>query len=170
MKPATTIVLAIVAVALAVYVFTRPKTAPTENSIPVHETQTPYWEEELPPTMKLLSPDKSPRFNVLCERVMTTAQNTLAFHITEQHGYAADGVRIRFWYQFQDEDTGEWIEAGNKVDHVARKRLELNGTLVEQTALLDIEYRELGINLAATTSENWKAEVVEWARVMEPAK
>lgn len=170
MKPATTIVLALVAVGLAIYLFTRPKTETTTSSIPVHVTQTPYWEDELPPNMKLLSPDRRPKFNVVCERVMTTAQNTLAFHITEQHGFAADGVRIRFWYQELDEDTGEWVPKGSKVDHVARKRLEFNGTLVEQTALLDIEYQELKIDLAATTSENWKAEVVQWARVMEPAE
>jgi hypothetical protein len=166
------IVLIVVAAGLAVFLFTRKtgdNTTITEaTSQP--KSNTAYWNEPLPSGYKLLEDGKTPKFDVECVRIFDKPQDILEFHVTEEHGWAADGIRLEFWYRFKDEDSGEWIDDKmNAVAHVARKRLDFNETLVEFTTLLPIEYRHLKINLGDTNSENWHAEVVDWARVMEPA-
>jgi len=170
------IVLIFVAAGLAVFFVTRKANdadntnaggaATEESSAP--NANLPYWEQPLPSGYKLLEEGKSPKFDVRCVRVFDKPQDILEFHVTEEHGWAADGVRIEFWYRFKDADSGEWIEdTMNAVAHVARKRLDFNDTLVDFTTLLPIEYRHLKLDPGETDSENWQAKVVDYARVME---
>jgi len=163
------VVLGLIAAGLAVFLVTRKNPGP-QNTGPAEPAnrKLPYWEEPLPPGYKLLGEGKTPKFHVVCERIMDKPQDILQFEITEEHAWAADGIRINFWYRFKDPDSGEWIEDTHRVAHVARERLDFNQTLIEFTTLLPIEYRHLGLDPGETTTENWRAEVVEWARVMEP--
>jgi len=168
MKPLL-VILILVACALGYVAFTqeKPDTEEATSTVKAQDTIVPYWEEPLPDNLKLLDRDEQPRFNVVCERVNANSQNKIRFHITEEHGFLADAIRLEFWYRFYDEDSGEWIDTDSRVAHVARERLEANDTLTEETVLLPIEYRRLGIDLAATTSDEWQAEVVSWARAMQ---
>jgi hypothetical protein len=125
----------------------------------------PIWEQPIPDGTELVD-KKDVRLNVRAERRDANNKNLLDFHITEEHGYMVDGARVEFWYRFKDEDTDEWIEDSNRISHFIRDRLPFNDTLVTSTVLRPIEFRDLGADLATTTTENWGVRIIDFSRAM----
>ena len=168
MKVLVVLLLVLAAVVGYMYVINPSASNPTPEPVEEAQTHQAYWEEPIPAGTELVE-KTLPRFNVVTVRRSDTPQNILEFQITEEHGFMVDGIRIEFWYCFVDDETGELIEDVNSVEHVCTKRLGFNETLVDSTPLIDDEFRYLGIDLAETTSENWKARVMDFARAMKPA-
>lgn len=164
------ILISILAMVLGVvaYFTLAGKSTTTEESQPVAASNVPIWEQPIPDGTKLVTEGLA-RINVKLVRRDEGNRNWMDFHITEEHGYMVDGITIRFWYQFKDEESGDLIADTHTVDYFVKNRLEPNATLVESTPLLDIEFSHLGTAMPVSTSDNWVAQVVAFSRAMEPA-
>jgi len=135
------------------------------------EGDTAPWEQDIPAGTKLVEKDAAPpKLNVVAARRDEGAHSLLEFEISEEHGYMVDGILLEFWYRKKNEETGEWVKDSKRVGFFIKQRLGFNETIVDSTPLLDIEFEHLGIDLAATTTENWQARVVNYTRAMVPDK
>lgn len=152
-------------VGVLLYVTLGPKPAPSPTPTPVGEQSKLPWDQPAPAGTEPVA-NGDVRLHVSAERRNENGRINLDFHVTEEHGYMVDGVRLYFWYRFKDEDSGEWVDDALRIDHLIRDRLGCNETLVASTIILDAEYRDRGIDLAATTSENWGVQVIGFARAM----
>ena len=166
MKILIVILVALLAVGGYVYVQNQSPTPPTPTSKPA---PLPIWDQPLPDNLQEVE-GKNVNINITPVRVNKGKQAVLEFHITEEHGYMVDGIKLRFWYKFKDEDSGEWIEDTRKISHFVNKRLKANETLVDSTVLISAEFDHLAIDLTATTTENWSVEFENYMRAAEPKK
>jgi hypothetical protein len=166
MKVAVFIVLILALVGALVYQNTQSKQAAAPTPTP--QLNTPEWDSGIPANAKEVK-GRTPKINVVTVRRNNGTQSVLEFHITEEHGYMVDAIQLRFNYRFQDPETGDWIQDPKRIDYFVNQRLGFNETLVANTVLLDMEFQHLGIDLSATTTENWEVEVIGFGRVMEPA-
>ena len=136
---------------------------------PSEEEKTPLWEKEIPEGTKLVEGDAPPpKLNVVASRRNEGPHSLLEFQVSEEHGYMVDGILLQFWYHEKDAETGEWIEDSKRIGYFVKKRLGFNETVVDSTPLLDVEFQHLGIDLSATTTENWLVSVASYARAMMP--
>ena len=126
----------------------------------------PIWNQPIPAGTELL-PDGTGKVNVTARRRTNGQQNLIEFEISEEHGYMVDGINLEFWYRFKDKDTGEWVDDTKMIGFFVKDRLPFNETLVPSTALLPIEFKHLGADLAASTAENWGVRVVDYHRAMK---
>jgi len=129
-------------------------------------THVPIWNQPIPAGTELL-PDGAGKIGVTVRRRTNGQQNLIEFELSEEHGYMVDGINIEFWYRFKDTDTGEWVDDTKKIGFFVKDRLPFNETIVLATALLPIEFKHLGADLAASTGENWGARVVDYHRAMK---
>ncbi|MCB9849527.1 MAG: hypothetical protein H6817_02345 [Phycisphaerales bacterium] len=172
MKPLILIVLLVAAVA-GYLVFTSGSgsnpttTAPQGSAQPTNAL--PIWQQPLPPNTELV-PEGQAKLHVEVVRRNENNKAYLDFNISEEHGYMVDGVQVEFWFRFKDEDSGEWIESTNRNVFFVRERVPANETLVASTILRDMDYRNEGIDLPATVSEDWGARILEYTRAIMPAK
>lgn len=163
MKPL--ILIALLLVGILLYTMLRTEPAPAPTAAPKLTQGDAIWDQPLPEGTEQL-PEGAARVHVAVARRNEGGKNYLDFQLSEEHGYMVDGVRVEFWFRFKDEDTGEWIEDTNRIDHLIRERIPFNETLVSSTVLLDLDFRDQGIDLASTTTENWGARVVNYSRAM----
>ena len=126
----------------------------------------PLWDQPIPDGTRLVDNDRV-SVNVEATRRNKGNQMLLEFRITEEHGYMVDGIRLNFRYRFQDEESGEWIDDVNAVEHFITERLDFDGELVDSTPLLDTEFKHLGSDLKASKSDDWGVEVIAFVRAME---
>jgi hypothetical protein len=133
---------------------------------PSPKINTPIWEQPIPEGMTLLPEDAPVKLRIKWERVNRGSQARIEFHITEESGYMVDGVELIFWYRSKN-DAGEWVEDGRPVNFFVPDRLMPGETVVTSTPLLHAEFVHLNTDLAATTTENWLAEIVGYRRAME---
>lgn len=134
---------------------------PTESP----EIHTPIFEQPIPAGTELVT-DGSVKLNVQHRRVTNGSQEKLEFTITEEHGYAVDGTHLAFWYRSKN-DKGEWVDDPKEIGFFVKDRLGFNDTLTVSTALIPLEFEHLGIDLGATTDENWGVRVKDPGRVMK---
>jgi len=167
MKPLLIIVM-LVLVGVLVFVQTRPKTEPASPPSPSIQAGAAAWQGDIPEGTTLV-PKGQARLNVQPMRRTDGNKVYLDFHITEEHGYMVDGVRVEFWYRYKDDDSDAWIEDSKRVDFFIRERLPFNETLVASTVLLNEEFEHLKLDLAATTTENWQVRIVDYNRAMQRA-
>jgi hypothetical protein len=137
--------------------------AAAENEVDTVQSQAPPF--KFPESMKGVTPDGPPVFNVDVELRMKGDQPNLHFTVTEQHGWAADHVELRFWHQVRDEN-GEWKQVGKAVPHLCRTYLDLNGVLSDWTTPLELEFPDVE---DWGTSENWEGRVTQWNGLLAPA-
>ncbi len=166
MKVLIVILVALLAVGGYVYVQNQSPPPPTPTSAPA---PIPVWQQPLPDNMQKVD-EGNVDISITPVRVNKGKQAVLEFHITEKHGYMVDGIKLRFWYKFKDEDSGEWIEDTKKISHFVNKRLEPNETLIDSTVLIEAEFKHLAIDLTATATENWSVEFEDYMRAGEPKK
>lgn len=150
---------------LPLFACDKSKQAATEPPSPT--TAPPVWEEPIPAGWTEIK-DKPVNVKVDWVRTNKGQQNILEFHLTEEHGYAVDGVNLEFWYRFKSEKGDEWVDDAKRVGFFVRERLMPKQTLVASTVLLPIEFKHIGPDLAASTRDNWGVECVGHLRAMEP--
>jgi len=169
MKALVLLVLLLVGVGL--YMFLKPANSAAPNNAtntPSSHTQVvPIWEQDVPDDMEVVAEGEAV-VHVRPVRRNANGKPYMDLHLTEEHGYAVDGIQVQFWYQFKDEDTGELIEDPKKVTFFIKDRLPANETLVASTVLLPVEFRNSGIDLPTTTTEDWGAKVIAIKRAMKP--
>lgn len=165
------IVIAVLAMLLGVaaYFTLTAKEDTGEDSQPAPVSVKPLWEQPIPEGTRLVK-DGLPKVNVKAVRRNEGNRSWIDFHLTEEHGYMVDGITVRFWYRFKDEESGDIINDTHRVRYFVKQRLESNATLVESTPLLDLEFEHLGKVVTASTSENWGCEFVDYVRAMEPIR
>ena len=161
------LVILVILVVVFVVVTLTGEDAEQAASAPAPEN-LPIWRQPIPPGTRLVD-SADVDLNIEATRRDKGTQTLLEFRITEEHGYMVDGIRLNFWYRFQDDETGEWIDDPNEVEHFIKTRLGFNETLVDSTPLLDVEFRHLGSDLATSTTKDWGVRLVSIVRAMEPA-
>ncbi len=160
MKALIAVLLVAVGIAVAYSLYT--KDAPVHP--PADKSQNlPIWRQPLP-AGTVPVPAEQVKLNVRIERRDQGDRHEVVFYINEEHGYLVDGIRLHFWYRFKDEDTGEWIDDINRVEHFVRDRLEFNETLVTSTTLRKPDYPGLGVDVMTTTTDDWGVAVVNFER------
>ena len=129
---------------------------------PTGNTKPPEYEKQ---DVAGVEPDGEPDFNVDAELTFDGLRPVLTFSITEKHGWYADYVYIDFWY-VQEDENGELQQLGDPVRYMCHHYLDFGATLVENTTPMHIEFPEIPEDLGK--SENWKASVGDYGRVLAP--
>ncbi len=154
-------IVAIVLVAgLGIFVWVTKHEADNPVFVPPVNQKDKFYD----PNVEGLEPDTDPDFHVGVELRWDNQKAILDFTISESHGWYADYLYIDFWYVEEDEN-GELRQIGDPVTYMCHNYLPFGETLVEYTTLLDIEFDQID---DFGTTENWRARVGTWDKVLAP--
>ena len=133
-----------------------------EIGVPLDTTEKtpPYFD----PDVEGVEPDEAPQIDITWELTHEGPRSVLNFTVTERQGWYVDHVYLEFWCVAQDED-GEWREMSDPVVHLCKGYIDFNGTLTDNTTLLDIEFPDLD---EYNTTEHWRVRLHEFNKVLAP--
>ena len=157
----TRIIILLALAALAFCAFTVRQRASQPFPDP-EDTKAPRFFKE---GVEGVEPDVPAEFDVAVELRRVGVRDVLYFTITERHGWYADHLYVEFWYEEQDEG-GEWHRVGDPLTYLCHNYLDFGATLVENTTPQFIEFKELNEDFG--TSENWRAHIRNYNRVLAP--
>ncbi|HEY3243929.1 MAG TPA: hypothetical protein VGM03_11320 [Phycisphaerae bacterium] len=169
---AVLIVALIIVAAVAAYTYVQRSSAPSTSSgadavAPqgAENAQAAYWEAPLPSGYVEVK-DVQPEFEVSVTPAHVGPRNVLKVTVREKHGLLVDAIQFKFTHLLKDQTSDEMVPdpKSRPLIYLARKRLEAGGVLEDDTTLNGLEMEELSDGNIGTP-ENWKAEVVSWARL-----
>jgi hypothetical protein len=111
-----------------------------------------------------VEPTDPPVFAVEADFAMVGDKPLLTFSVTERHGWAADAITVEYWHIVRD-DEGAWYQLDDPQRFFCRGVLPLGGVLTDSTPVHYTEFTQLD---DYGTSENWRARVQQWGKVLAP--
>lgn len=162
------VVVLVVLVAIGGYMLLGGNSADKAPSPTPVAVVAPIWEQPLPAGMELV-PEKDVALKVQHTRRNDKGKVILDFEISEEHGYAVDGINVGFAYIGKDAkpEGGAEVESPVVVYFVP-ERLEAGKKLAASTVLVDLEYQDLNLDLPSTKTEDWESDIVSFSRAMRP--
>jgi len=162
------VIVVLVLIVLGAVVWQKQEAAKTYDDLQKKAENPPEDSNQKPgyfdPNVKGVTPDAPPDINVDVELSKEGPRSVLTFTITEKHGWYVDYIYVEFWYVEIGEDGTE-KQVGDSIKYLCHHYLGFGETLVEKTTLLDIEFPELD---DFGTTENWRATVQKWGKVLAP--
>ena len=169
MKTVLIIVLVIVAGAAVWFATTRAsqEVEPPTIKLPPKEPTVknlPYIDPDLP--KKGVPAPGEPSWNVEVELKKDKGRNVFHFTVTEEHGWAANGVYVKLRHHGLEERTGKGMMHDRRIPILCnRSPLRFNTPLEHTVTVRDTEFPEL---VDFGTSENWAATVSNYSHLTAP--
>ena len=168
MKTVLIIVLVIVAGAAVWFATTRASQEVEPPDVKFKEGSTvenlPYIDPDL--SKKGVPAPGEPSWNVEVELKKDKGRNVFHFTVTEEHGWAANGVYVKLRHHGLEERTGKGMMHDRRIDILCnRSPLRFNTPLEHTVTVRDTEFPEL---VDFGTSENWAATVLNYSHLTAP--
>ncbi|HRX85581.1 MAG TPA: hypothetical protein P5572_11235 [Phycisphaerae bacterium] len=162
MKPL--IIVLVLLVGVLAYTLLKPSADQSAATSTAPTLNKPIWEQPIPEGTELV-PAGEAAINVRVGRRNENNKALIDFDLSEEHGYAVDGIRLT--YRYVGAGNADKPAATSKaIGYLVPQRLDFDSTLKTSTVLMDVEFKDLDVDLAKTTAADWEATVVTYERAI----